>query len=109
MHILYSGLVAAILIQSQSCKLRGLVRLFAQLKGWMTLRLPKVALTIVLAFVIFFPATTRAQSPRDYLIFVFFPHGRPSFSVLCMTEISARGSNHYAYLFQPGSDRIPID
>ena len=64
---MHSGLVAAILIQSQSCKLRGLVRLFAQVKGWMTLPLPKVALTIVLAFIILIPATTNAQSPRDYL------------------------------------------
>jgi hypothetical protein len=41
--------------------------LFAQRKGWMTLPLRKTALSIVVAFVTFFPSTARAQSPRDYL------------------------------------------
>ena len=40
--------------------------LFAQRKRWMS-SLPKTPLSIVVAFITFFPVSTRAQSPRDYL------------------------------------------
>jgi hypothetical protein len=39
----------------------------AQGKRRMTLSLPKTPLSIVVAFLTFFPVSTRAQSPRDYL------------------------------------------
>ena len=41
--------------------------LFARRKLGKTLSLPKTQLSIVVAFIIFFPASTRAQSPRDYM------------------------------------------
>ena len=40
---------------------------FSERKLWKTLSLPKTPLSIVVAFIAFFPANTRAQSPRDYM------------------------------------------
>jgi hypothetical protein len=41
--------------------------LFAQHKRRMTLSLPKTLLSIVVAFLMYFPVSARAQSPRDYM------------------------------------------
>jgi hypothetical protein len=41
--------------------------LFSPRKRRMTQSLPKTPLSIVVAFITFFPVSTRAQSPRDYL------------------------------------------
>jgi hypothetical protein len=40
---------------------------FAERKSRMTLSLPKASLSIVVALTTFFPVSTRAQAPRDYL------------------------------------------
>jgi hypothetical protein len=41
--------------------------LFAQHKRRMTLLLPKTLLSIVVAFLTYFPVSAGAQSPRDYM------------------------------------------
>jgi hypothetical protein len=41
--------------------------LFPGWNRWMTLPLPKTTLSIVVAFITFFPVSISAQSPRDYL------------------------------------------